>query len=141
MWQTRANEEMVMEYGHVLQRLLKLHQQPILDKLRLQEGVPVDRAVEKSLETQIPEKVSLKLLCKEILAVISCKVVDNCAKLLSSMLLYGVSKTPVEKHPVVYKRIYHAVEDFAILLPKHTILELGIGDGFAAVALFLVLCF
>ena len=87
MWQTRAYKEMVVGDGHMLDCIFEFHQQSVLDKLRLQKGIPINRAVEKSLEAQIPEEVPLKLLVKEIFAKVARKIVDNCAKLFRTVLL------------------------------------------------------
>lgn len=47
--------------------VFEFHEYAVLEVLRLQIGLPVNRAVEESLEAQIPHDVLGILLAKEIL--------------------------------------------------------------------------
>ena len=50
----------------MLYKIIKLSQQAILNKFSLQKRALIDRTIEKSLETDIPEEVSAVLFGEEV---------------------------------------------------------------------------
>lgn len=63
-----------MEHSRVLYNVIELGQESVLDKLSLQERLFVNRAVEKSLEANVPKEVVAVLLSEEVLLEVPCKV-------------------------------------------------------------------
>ena len=57
-----------------LSRLIKLHENAVLQVLRLQEGLTVNRTVEEAFEAQIPEEVLRILPLEEVLVEVDCEV-------------------------------------------------------------------
>ncbi len=66
MRQTWADEVIFVENSHMLYKIIKLSQQAILNKFSLQKRALIDRTIEKSLETDIPEEVSAVLFSEEV---------------------------------------------------------------------------
>ena len=67
MGQRRADEEIFVENRTVLNLIFEVHQNGVLNELRLQETFLIDWTVEESLVAQIPEEVHGVVLCEEIL--------------------------------------------------------------------------
>lgn len=66
MRQTWANEVIFVENSHMFYKIIKLSQQAVLNKFSLQKRALIDRTIEESLETDIPEEVSAVLFSEEV---------------------------------------------------------------------------
>lgn len=62
-----GDEVVFVENSSVLNGVFKFKEESILHKLRLQERLLVNRAVEEALETNVPEEVGHILFAEEIL--------------------------------------------------------------------------
>ena len=63
---------------------------------------------------------------EEILGVVACEVVHDCAELVQRVVLKGVSKRSVEEHPVADVGINDAIENGTVLFAEHAVLEFSV---------------
>lgn len=98
----------------MLHRVFKVHKNTILKILSLQKGFPIYRAIEKSLEAQIPHQVLNIFPGKEILVEIIREIVHNALKRLKliSLDLFTVkfSNTAMEHTKVSVIRVQNFAE-------------------------------
>lgn len=74
MRQTRADKVVLVENSDMLDKVIKLSQQPVLHEFCLQEAAFVNGTVEESLEADIPEEIGAVFLSEEVLCEVACVV-------------------------------------------------------------------
>jgi hypothetical protein len=65
----------------MLEAVIELHHQPILNKLSLEEGVPINRTVEEAFKAEVPEEVFIEFPGEEILDIVAREVIHHLLKI------------------------------------------------------------
>lgn len=103
----------------------------------MQKAAFVDRAVEKALETNVPEEVGAVFVCKEVLVEAAREVGQlllehsHCVSFFVVFdLVYEEAVGKLDEGIILLK---HLVKDVRVVFCELTVLELSVGDGFAVV--------
>lgn len=80
----------------MLNLIFKFHENAILEVLCLEVSFPIDRAIEKSLETQIPHQIFHVFSREEILFEVICKVINDSLKFLQGVVFKCFGNIAVE---------------------------------------------
>ena len=103
----------------------------------MQKAAFVDRAVEKTLEANVPEKVRAVFFCKEVLVEAACEVskllLEHSHCVSFSVVFNLVCELAVRKLDEGIILLKHLVKDLRVVFCELTVLELCVGDGFAVV--------
>jgi hypothetical protein len=132
--QSTRNEELIMEKRQMLNLIFKLHENTILQILCLQEGLSVNWAIEKALETQVPHQVLNVFFAEEIFIEIVCEIIHDIHKVffLTSCLFFSIEagKGPMEHAEILMINSNDLWKYFRILFLKDRSLKLRISNGF-----------
>lgn len=117
-----------MEHHYFLNLLLVLHHETVHQELSLQKLLLLNRAVEESLELQVPEEVALILFLEKVCVEILSEIFQYDLKGLRLVSVKDFSHRTVEECEVIMVCVNKPMENLRILLSEHGHLELVISN-------------